>query len=201
VLSYKTSYEALSVCLYILIYKYIFIYFIQRKEESNMKEYATFAGGCFWCMVAPFDQLTGISSIRSGYARDKQITSKASALVEKENEYVEAVQIVWDPSQITFEDLLNLYWQQIDPTDSAGQFSDRGPSYRAIIFYHNEKQKKRLSILKESLPKADVLTILSSHLFYLFLLFTKPKSSIRIIIEKMHFTINYTKKARGALIF
>lgn len=90
-----------------------------------MKEYATFAGGCFWCMVAPFDQLTGISSIRSGYARDKQITSKASALVEKENEYVEAVQIVWDPSQITFEDLLNLYWQQIDPTDSAGQFSDR----------------------------------------------------------------------------
>ena len=95
-----------------------------------MKEYATFAGGCFWCMVAPFDQLTGIISIRSGYARDEQIASEA----KQESEYVEAVQIVWDPSQITFEELLNLYWQQIDPTDSAGQFSDRGPSYRAIIF-------------------------------------------------------------------
>lgn len=76
-----------------------------------MKEYATFAGGCFWCMVAPFDQLPGISSIRSGYARDEQITSEFATLPKKESEYVEAVQIVWDPSQITFEELLNLYWQ------------------------------------------------------------------------------------------
>ncbi|MCZ8495374.1 peptide-methionine (S)-S-oxide reductase MsrA, partial [Priestia megaterium] len=115
-----------------------------------MKEYATFAGGCFWCMVAPFDQLLGISSIRSGYAKDEQITSEA----KQESEYVEAVQIVWDPSHITFEELLNLYWQQIDPTDSAGQFSDRGPSYRAIIFYHNEKQKEAALDSKRKLAQS-----------------------------------------------
>ncbi|MFP7735077.1 peptide-methionine (S)-S-oxide reductase MsrA [Priestia aryabhattai] len=118
-----------------------------------MKKYATFAGGCFWCMVAPFDQLPGIISIRSGYARDEQIISEAS-LPKKESEYVEAVQIVWNPSQITFEELLKLYWQQIDPTDSGGQFSDRGPSYRAIIFYHNEKQKEAALDSKRKLAKS-----------------------------------------------
>lgn len=167
-LSYKTSYKALSVYLYILIHKYIFIYFIQRKEVSNVKEYATFAGGCFWCMVAPFDQLPGISSIRSGYAKDEQITSEA----KQESEYVEAVQIVWDPSHIMFEELLNLYWQQIDPTDSGGQFSDRGPAYRAIIFYHNEKQKEAAFDSKKKLAQSGrfkhpiVTPILPFSFFY-----------------------------------
>ncbi|CAM3843599.1 peptide-methionine (R)-S-oxide reductase MsrB [Mesobacillus zeae] len=91
-------------------------------------ERAVFAGGCFWCMVPPFDGLSGIKEIVSGYA-------------DGPDDRYEAVLILFDPSVIPYEKLLKLYWQQIDPTDAGGQFTDRGNRYRTAIFYHNKAQK------------------------------------------------------------
>ncbi|HLO10812.1 MAG TPA: peptide-methionine (S)-S-oxide reductase MsrA [Pseudoneobacillus sp.] len=105
-------------------------------------ELATFAGGCFWCMVKPFDEQPGIIKVISGYTGgDKKNPTYQEVCSERTGHY-EAVQITFDPSVFPYEKLLELYWQQIDPTDAGGQFYDRGKSYQTAIFYHNEKQKQ-----------------------------------------------------------
>ncbi|KIL47877.1 peptide-methionine (S)-S-oxide reductase MsrA [Jeotgalibacillus campisalis] len=114
-------------------------------------EKATFAGGCFWCMVKPFDQFEGIKSIRSGYTGGT-ITNPSYEDVKKgDTGHQEAVEIEFNPVIFPYEKLLEIYWQQVDPTDDEGQFQDRGPSYRAAIFYHNENQKEQAIRSKEAL--------------------------------------------------
>lgn len=106
-----------------------------------MIELATFAGGCFWCMVTPFDELPGIHGIVSGYAGGT-VENPAYEEVKKGNTgHLEVVQITFDSEIFPYERLLELYWQQIDPTDDGGQFHDRGSQYRTAIFYHNEEQR------------------------------------------------------------
>lgn len=109
---------------------------------SKQLELATFAGGCFWCMVEPFDSRPGIESVVSGYTGGdvenptyKQVSSHTTG-------HVEAVQITFDPELMPYEQLVETFWQQIDPTDAGGQFNDRGDSYKTAIFYHNEKQQE-----------------------------------------------------------
>lgn len=105
-------------------------------------ETATFAGGCFWCMVSPFDEQPGIIQVVSGYTGGyKEYPTYEEVHSEKTGHY-EAVQITFNPSVIPYDKLLEIYWQQIDPTDNEGQFSDRGNSFRTAIFYHNESQKR-----------------------------------------------------------
>lgn len=105
-------------------------------------ERAIFAGGCFWCMVKPFDSLPGIESVISGYTGGE--TENPSYLEVKSGKtgHTEAVEIIFDPELISYEELVEIYWQQTDPTDAFGQFEDRGSSYRPVIYYFNEKQKK-----------------------------------------------------------
>ncbi|MFG6495048.1 peptide-methionine (S)-S-oxide reductase MsrA [Fictibacillus sp. UD] len=106
------------------------------------KELATFAGGCFWCMVKPFDELPGIHSIVSGYTGG-QIENPSYEQIKTGNTgHREAVQITFDPELFPYQKLLDMYWPQIDPTDDEGQFIDRGSQYRTAIFYHTEEQKK-----------------------------------------------------------
>lgn len=105
-------------------------------------ERAIFAGGCFWCMVKPFDSLPGIQSVISGYTGG---TSKNPTYLEVKSGtigHTEAVEIIFDPEQITYQQLVDIYWQQTDPTDAFGQFEDRGSSYRPVIFYFNEDQRE-----------------------------------------------------------
>ncbi|KKB37404.1 peptide-methionine (R)-S-oxide reductase MsrB [Bacillus thermotolerans] len=105
-------------------------------------ERATFAGGCFWCMVSPFDEQPGIKKVLSGYTGGATEHPTYEEVHSGETGHYEAVQITFDPTVISYESLLSRFWQQIDPTDEGGQFSDRGLPYRTAIFYHTEKQRK-----------------------------------------------------------
>lgn len=119
-------------------------------------ELATFAGGCFWCMVEPFDTQEGIERIVSGYTGGNSANPTYKEVTSGETGHYEAVQITFDPNQYPYEKLLDLYWKQIDPTDSGGQFKDRGDSYRTAIFYHNDNQKKLAEDSKRELEQSGV---------------------------------------------
>ncbi|WP_235886148.1 peptide-methionine (S)-S-oxide reductase MsrA [Paenibacillus cymbidii] len=106
-----------------------------------MSELATFAGGCFWCMVKPFEEWPGIEKVVSGYTGGHTVNPTYKEVCSETTGHTEAVQITFDPETISYERLLEVYWQQIDPTDADGQFHDRGSSYRPAIFYHSEEQR------------------------------------------------------------
>ena len=101
---------------------------------------ATFAGGCFWCMTPPFEKLPGVLKVTAGYTDGKGSSPTYEDYAEKG--YTEGVQLEYDPSRITYPQLLDVFWKQINPTDPNGQFADRGPQYRAAIFYHDSEQRK-----------------------------------------------------------
>lgn len=103
---------------------------------------ATFAGGCFWCMVKPFDQEPGIHSVISGYTGGHTVNPTYEEVCSGTTGHTEAVQITFDPEIISYNDLVEIYWKQTDPTDASGQFADRGSSYRPVIFYHSEEQRQ-----------------------------------------------------------
>ena len=118
---------------------------------SHTMETATFAGGCFWCMVEPFDQRPGIESVISGYTGGHVENPTYEEVCSNTTGHVEAVQITFDPNIMPYEQLLNTFWQQIDPTDPGGQFNDRGESYQTAIFYHNEQQQQIAEKSKQEL--------------------------------------------------
>ncbi|RAV15343.1 peptide-methionine (S)-S-oxide reductase MsrA [Paenibacillus contaminans] len=112
---------------------------------------ATFAGGCFWCMVTPFEEWPGIVKVVSGYTGGHVPNPTYEQVCTDETGHTEAVQITFDPAKITYEKLLNVFWQQIDPTDAGGQFHDRGSSYRPAIFVHSEEQREAAEASKREL--------------------------------------------------
>jgi peptide methionine sulfoxide reductase msrA/msrB len=103
---------------------------------------ATFAGGCFWCMEPPFEKLEGVKEVISGYTGGHKVNPTYKEVSAGTTGHVEAVEVIYDPSKITYKELLDVFWRQIDPTDSGGQFVDRGSSYVTGIFYHDEEQKR-----------------------------------------------------------
>ncbi|RAP78405.1 peptide-methionine (S)-S-oxide reductase MsrA [Paenibacillus montanisoli] len=117
-------------------------------------EIATFAGGCFWCMVQPFDTLPGIDSVISGYTGGHTINPTYQEVGTETTGHAEAVQITFQPELFPYERLLDIYWRLIDPTDRGGQFGDRGSSYRTAIFVHNEEQRKKAEASKQALQKS-----------------------------------------------
>jgi peptide-methionine (S)-S-oxide reductase len=136
------------------------------------KELATFAGGCFWCMVKPFDELPGIHGIVSGYTGGQVVNPTYEQIKTGETGHREAVQITFDPEVFPYQKLLDLYWPQIDPTDDEGQFIDRGSQYRTAIFYHTEEQKELAEESRKKLEesgrfkKTIVTEILAASDFY-----------------------------------
>ena len=109
---------------------------------SDAFKKATFAGGCFWCMVKPFDEEDGIEEIISGYTGGDKPNPTYQEVCSETTGHREAVQITYDPEKVDYEDLVELFWRQIDPTDPGGQFHDRGHSYTTAIYFHDEDQKK-----------------------------------------------------------
>lgn len=109
-------------------------------EQSVEK--AIFAGGCFWCMVKPFTSQPGILSVISGYTGGHVVNPTYDLVTTGTTGHTEAVEITYDPKIISYRELVEIYWQQTDPTDALGQFADRGDSYRPVIFYANEEQKE-----------------------------------------------------------
>ena len=122
---------------------------------------ATFAGGCFWCMVHPFDELPGVLSVASGYTGGRKVNPTYEEVSMGDTGHVEAVQIVYDPGRISYEKLLEVFWRNVDPLDGGGQFCDRGSTYRSEIFYHNEEQKRRAEQSKTSIEKQLKQTIVT----------------------------------------
>jgi len=105
-------------------------------------EKATFAGGCFWCMEHPFDEIPGVVSVTSGYTGGQKKNPTYEEVSAGETGHAESVQIVYDPTQVTYEKLLNIFWHNIDPISKDRQFCDSGHQYRSAIFYHNEEQRQ-----------------------------------------------------------
>ncbi|KHF41810.1 peptide-methionine (S)-S-oxide reductase MsrA [Halalkalibacter okhensis] len=140
--------------------------------DKHITEKATFAGGCFWCMVKPFDQFEGIKSVISGYTGGMTEHPTYTEVCSETTGHYEAVQIIFDPTVFTYERLLEIFWQQIDPTDPGGQFFDRGDSYRTAIFYHSEEQRKLAEESKRSLEASKKFStsiatkILPAQAFY-----------------------------------
>lgn len=116
-----------------------------------MMERAIFAGGCFWCMVQPFEEQDGIESVLSGYTGGHVPNPTYEQVCSKTTGHTEAVEIIFDPEKISYADLVEIYWAQIDPTDAFGQFEDRGDNYRPVIFYETEAQRQIAEQSKDNL--------------------------------------------------
>jgi len=115
-----------------------------NKPDKVLREFkkATFAGGCFWCMEKPFEHHQGVLEVISGYTGGPQEDPSYEDVSAGRTGHREAVQITYDPSQIAYGKLLDIFWRQIDPTDADGQFSDKGNQYKTAIFYHDDEQKR-----------------------------------------------------------
>jgi peptide methionine sulfoxide reductase msrA/msrB len=124
-----------------------------NKESENLKK-ATFAGGCFWCTEADFEKLPGVVKVISGYTGGQKENPTYAEVSSGKTGHIEAVQVYYDPSKISYEELLDTLWKHIDPTDGGGQFVDRGPQYRSAIFYHDDEQKRLAEKSKEALGKS-----------------------------------------------
>ncbi|TGE33591.1 peptide-methionine (R)-S-oxide reductase MsrB [Desulfosporosinus sp. Sb-LF] len=141
-------------------------------ENDVQNQLATFAGGCFWCMVKPFEKIPGIIKVVSGYTGGTLENPSYEDVCSDETGHYESVQITFDPKQFSYEKLLEIYWRQIDPTNSYGQFFDQGRSYQTVIFYHNEVQMRMAQESKEILEKSGrfnepiVTKILPAGAFY-----------------------------------
>lgn len=118
------------------------------------EEKAIFAGGCFWCMVKPFDEQPGIISVVSGYCVGHVANPTYEQVCTETTGHAESVEITFDSDVVSYKDLVELYWQIADPTDAMGQFQDRGDSYRPVIFYLNEEQKQVAELSKKSLSES-----------------------------------------------
>ena len=123
-------------------------------KEDGMIKKATFAGGCFWCTEADFEKLPGVVKVISGYTGGNKENPTYEEVSSGTTGHIEAIQVYYDPSKITYEKLLDFFWKHIDPTDKGGQFVDRGPQYRSAIFYHDEEQKRLAEKSREALDKS-----------------------------------------------
>ena len=133
---------------------------------------ATFSGGCFWCMEPPFEKLPGVSKVISGYTGGKKENPSYKEVATGLTNHAEAIEVHYDPSKISYNDLLEVLWRNIDPTDGSGQFVDRGKQYRPAIFYHNKDQKKLAEKSRDRLEKSKRFknkietTIIKANTFY-----------------------------------
>jgi peptide-methionine (S)-S-oxide reductase len=114
----------------------------ESTSNTNKTELATYGGGCFWCVEAIFQRLDGVKSVASGYAGGKRENPTYEEVCAGTTGHAEVIQIEFDPSRISFEDLLDVFWQAHDPTTLNRQGADVGTQYRSIILYHNERQKE-----------------------------------------------------------
>jgi peptide-methionine (S)-S-oxide reductase len=118
---------------------------------------ATFAGGCFWCMEPPFDAVDGVVSTTPGYAGGHTKNPTYEEVSGGTTGHAESLQVVYDPTKVSYEKLLDVYWHNIDPTTPNGQFCDHGNQYRTIIFYHDAEQKRLAEASKKALEESKTL--------------------------------------------
>ena len=143
----------------------------EDSPPANAKT-AVLAGGCFWCIQPAFDKAPGVIKTLVGYCGGTEPNPTYELVGSEKTKYREAIEITYDPAKISFAQLLDIYWKQINPTQADGQFSDIGPSYRAAIFYGNDEERKTAEASKEKLAKSGkfdqpiVTEILPAMKFY-----------------------------------
>jgi len=126
----------------------------EKTETGKRLRLATFAGGCFWCMQPPFRMLEGVIGVVSGYAGGEKPNPTYEEVSSGTTGHLESVQVTYDPDRITYDALLDTFWKNIDPTDPAGQFADKGSQYRTAIFYHDDEQKQLAEASKKKLDSS-----------------------------------------------
>lgn len=129
---------------------------VHAVQETTQPKYetATFAGGCFWCMEPPYDALDGVISTTSGYTGGKEIDPTYKQVSRGRTGHAEVVQVIYDPAKVSYAELLDSFWHNIDPTDASGQFCDKGRQYRSEIFFHNKEQQQLAVQSKNALMKS-----------------------------------------------
>jgi len=143
-----------------------------QSSPSSATKTTVFAGGCFWCIQTAFDKAKGVTKTVVGYSGGTEPNPTYDLVSSEKTGYRESIEITYDPARISFDQLLDIYWRQIDPTQADGQFTDIGPSYRAAIFYGNDEEKKIVEASKEKLARSGkfdkpiVTEILPSMKFY-----------------------------------
>lgn len=141
-------------------------------QKEPARRTAILAGGCFWCIQPAFDKAPGVLNTVVGYSGGTEPNPTYELVSSEKTKYREAIEIIYDPTKISFEQLLGIYWNEIDPTQADGQFTDIGPSYRAAIFYGNDEEKRVAEASKEKLAKSGkfskpiVTEILPAMKFY-----------------------------------
>src|SRR5678815_4076319 len=139
-------------------YALIAAYTIASSQGQNSSPAETrtaiFAGGCFWCIQPAFDKAQGVIKTVVGYCGGTEPNPTYKLVTSEKTRYRESIEITYDPAKISYDQLLDIYWRQIDPTQSDGQFTDIGPSYRAAIFYGNAEEKKIAEASKEKLARS-----------------------------------------------
>jgi peptide-methionine (S)-S-oxide reductase len=153
----------LKIVLIVAVVGFLFTAYAEKGEErktASDKSVATaiLAGGCFWCMEPPYDKLEGVVSTTSGYIGGQTKNPTYHEVAEGTTGHAEAVQIAYDPTKVSYEKLLEVFWQNIDPFTPNAQFCDHGSQYRSAIFYQNEEQKRLAEASKQKLEKSGRFT-------------------------------------------
>jgi methionine-S-sulfoxide reductase len=142
---------------------------IARAQETKT---AVFGGGCFWCMQKPYDQTPGVVKTVVGYSGGSEVNPTYNDVAAKKTGHREVIQVTYDPAKVSYDQLLDVFWRQINPTQADGQFADRGLPYKAAVFYANEEEKKLAEASKAKLAasgkfdKPIVTDILGAAPFY-----------------------------------
>lgn len=123
----------------------------QADEPTPGLEVAIFAGGCFWCMEGPMERLPGVVEALSGYTGGPEVSPSYRDVAGGRTGHTEAVWVIFDPSTVTYRELVEVFWRSMDPTDDGGQFADRGPQYRPAIFYRSAAQREQAEASREAL--------------------------------------------------
>ena len=127
-------------------------------EGNKTSAIATLAGGCFWCTESDLEKVPGVAKVISGYTGGKKENPTYAEVSAGGSGHLEAIQVHFDPQRVTYEQLLDIFWRHINPTDPGGQFADRGSQYRSAIFYHNPEQKRLAEQSKEALNRSGKFT-------------------------------------------
>ena len=171
--------------------KKLFLLLFISLLSNSFSDVAIFAGGCFWCVQHDFDQVDGVVSTTAGYTGGTKANPTYKEVSSGNTGHVEAVEVDYDPNRVSYEELLNFYFHNIDPTRDDGQFCDDGNQYRPVIFYSNAKQKTLAEQYRQNLidskkfPALRVQILPHRH-------FTPPKITIRSITKKIPSATNTT---------
>lgn len=139
-----------------IVVVWIILCVINWRPAMAEERTAVFGGGCFWCMEPPFEQLAGVIAVRAGYTGGTEEEATYDQVSGGRTSHYEAVEVRYDPAKISYGQLVEVFWQQIDPTDSGGQFADRGSQYKTAIFYQNDKEKEVAQASKDNLQESGI---------------------------------------------